>query len=48
MSGGTPSEGYGPPGFIPAGFLFPADGCWEVTYRVGDGSVTFVVEVLRK
>ncbi len=45
---GTPQQGYGPPGFIPAGLLFPADGCWEVTYAVGAASLAFVVDVQRR
>ena len=36
------------PGFIPSGYLFPSDGCWEATYRVGDHSLVFVVNVLRR
>ena len=42
---GTPEEGYGPPGFIASGLVFPENGCWEVTYRIGRSSVTFVVNV---
>jgi len=45
---GTREEGYGPPGFIASGITFPADGCWEVTYRIAERSVTFVVDVQRK
>jgi len=45
---GTPEQGYGPPGFIASGITFPADGCWEVTYRVASRSLTFVVDVQRK
>src|SRR5438552_17849805 len=42
---GTPEQGYGPPGFIASGLIFPENGCWEVTYRLDTGSVTFVVNV---
>ena len=42
---GTPEEGYGPPGFIASGLVFPENGCWEVTYRIDRSSVTFVVNV---
>jgi hypothetical protein len=42
---GTPEQGYGPPGFIATGLIFPENGCWEVTYRIDRNSVTFVVNV---
>jgi hypothetical protein len=42
---GTPEEGYGPPGFIASGLVFPENGCWEVTYRIDRSGVTFVVNV---
>jgi hypothetical protein len=42
---GTPEQGYGPPGFIASGLIFPENGCWEVTYRLDRNSVTFVVNV---
>jgi len=45
---GTPDQGYGPPGFIASGLTFPSNGCWEVTYRIAERSVTFVVDVQRK
>jgi hypothetical protein len=35
------------PGFLPSGLTFPANGCWEVTYRVGASALTFVVDVDR-
>ena len=34
-----------PPGFHATALVFPTVGCWEVTGRVGDASLTFVVEV---
>jgi hypothetical protein len=39
-------EGYGASGFQVSGITFPTDGCWEVTGRVGDDSLTFVVQVV--
>jgi hypothetical protein len=33
------------PGFHATALIFPTAGCWEVTGRVGDASLTFVVEV---
>ena len=38
-------QGYGDIGFQATGLIFPTTGCWEVTGRVGDGSLTFVVLV---
>lgn len=38
-------DGYGDIGFQATGLIFPTTGCWEVTGRVGDGSLTFVVLV---
>jgi hypothetical protein len=32
-------------GFHPTALIFPTPGCWEVTGRVGDVSLTFVVNV---
>lgn len=37
--------GYGGRGFQASGLIFPAPGCWEVTGRVGSGSLTFVTRV---
>ena len=34
-------------GFIASGLTFPSDGCWKVTYRVGDAKLVFVVDVRR-
>ncbi len=39
-------EGYGDTGFQVAALIFPTTGCWEVTGRVGDASLTFVTEVV--
>jgi hypothetical protein len=38
---------YGSAGFQASGVDFPTDGCWEVTGRVGDASLIFVVLVQR-
>ena len=40
-------EGYGESGFQASGLIFPTAGCWEVTGRVGDASLTFVTLVSR-
>lgn len=40
-------DGYAESGFQPTGLLFPTEGCWEVTGRVGGASLTFVTLVLR-
>jgi hypothetical protein len=41
-------EGYGDIGFQVAGVIFPTPGCWEVTGRVQETRLTFVVNVVRK
>ena len=41
------SSGYGPSGFQATYVIFPTPGCWEVTGRVGDASVTFVTSVVK-
>ncbi len=41
-----PLEGYGETGFQPTGVTFPAPGCWEVTGRAGDASLSFVTLVI--
>ena len=38
-------EGYGPIGFQSTGLIFPTPGCWEVTGRVGEKTLTFVTQV---
>lgn len=47
----TPKPGlrYGesPPGFQAVGLFFPTEGCWEITARAGDASLTFVTRVVR-
>jgi hypothetical protein len=40
--------GYGPTGFQATGVIFPTEGCWEVTGRVGDSTLTFVTFVVKK
>lgn len=38
---------YGETGFQATALIFPTPGCWEVTGRVADGSLTFVILVER-
>lgn len=38
---------YGDIGFQASYLIFPTPGCWEVTGRVGDASVTFVTSVVK-
>ncbi len=38
-------EGYGETGFQATALIFPTVGCWEVTGKVGEASLTFVTEV---
>jgi hypothetical protein len=40
-------NGYGARGFQATYVIFPTPGCWEVTGRVGDASVTFVTMVVK-
>jgi hypothetical protein len=40
-------DGYGETGFHPSGLIWPGEGCWEVTARVGKESLTFVTLVAR-
>ena len=35
------------PGFHATALIFPTPGCWEVTARVGDASLTFVVSAVK-
>lgn len=39
-------DGYGIRGFQASGLIFPTPGCWEVTARVGEASLTFVTRVV--
>jgi len=39
------NRGYGEIGFQPTYLVFPTAGCWEITGRLGDRSLTFVVYV---
>lgn len=38
---------YGDTGFQPTLITFPTPGCWQVTGRAGDASLTFVTRVIR-
>ena len=40
-------EGYGDTGFQSTAIIFPTEGCWEVTGKVGEASLTFVTKVVR-
>jgi hypothetical protein len=40
-------EGYGDTGFQSTAIIFPTEGCWEVTGKVGQASLTFVTRVVR-
>lgn len=40
-------DGYGSAGFQASSVTFPTEGCWEVTGRVGDATLTFVTLVLK-
>jgi hypothetical protein len=40
-------SGYGDVGFQATSLLFSTPGCWEVTGRVGDASLTFVTMVVK-
>ena len=39
--------GFGDIGFQPSYIIFPSPGCWEVTGRVADASLTFVTLVVK-
>jgi hypothetical protein len=41
------NSGYGDAGFQATGLLFAGPGCWEVTGRVGDASLSFVTLVTK-
>jgi hypothetical protein len=40
-------EGYGDTGFQSTALVFPTEGCWEVTGKVGKVSLTFVTRVVK-
>lgn len=37
----------GPTNIQPASLVFPEPGCWEITGRIGTGSLTYMVNVLK-
>lgn len=41
------TNGYGDIGFQATSLLFSTPGCWEVTGRIGDASLTFVTKVVK-
>jgi hypothetical protein len=41
-------DGYGETGFQASAIFFPAEGCWELTGRVSDASLTFATWVERR
>jgi hypothetical protein len=41
------SSAYGVSGFQPSSIYFPSEGCWEVTGRVGEASLTFVTLIVK-
>jgi hypothetical protein len=45
LSGQT--SGYGLTGFNASGVIFPTEGCWQVTGRVGRAALTFVTFVIK-
>jgi len=40
-------KGYGGTGFQATALIFPTEGCWEVTGKVGQATLTFVTLVVR-
>ena len=40
--------GYGDTGFQASGIIFPTEGCWEVTGRAGNATLTFVTFVVKE
>ena len=40
-------DGYGDTGFQATALIFPTEGCWQVTGKVGRTSLTFVTRVVR-
>ncbi|MDO9086485.1 MAG: hypothetical protein Q7U53_09790 [Anaerolineaceae bacterium] len=43
---GETADGYGDTGFHSAGLVFPGQGCWEITARIGEDQITFVTLVI--
>jgi hypothetical protein len=41
------SSAYLDSGFQATGLIFPTEGCWEITGKVGDTTLTFVNRVIR-
>lgn len=41
------SDGYGEMGFQASSIHFPSEGCWQITGRVGEASLTFVTLVIK-
>jgi hypothetical protein len=41
-------EGYGDIGFQASAIVFPSEGCWEITGKVGKASLTIVTKVIRE
>ncbi len=39
--------GYGDSGFLPITLIFPTQGCWEITGKVGNAQLTFVTLVVK-
>jgi hypothetical protein len=40
-------KGYGDTGFQASALVFPSEGCWQVTARVGDARLQFVVDIVQ-
>lgn len=40
-------DGYGDTGFQATSIIFPTEGCWEVTGKVGESALTFVTRVVK-
>lgn len=41
-------KGYGPTGFQASELIFPTTGCWQITGRAGDSTLTFTTSVVNK
>ena len=44
---GNHSPVLGDPGFHAGKLTFPSEGCWEVTGKAGDSSLTYVIRVIK-